>query len=288
MRHLRKALAAMVATLGLYFFISYRMAVEVTAAERVDLDDTPADYGRSFEHVRFRSRRGDVTLDGWYLVGRQGMPVIVFIHGISSTRTGCGVTELASMLNVRGFGALLFDLRGHGRSGGERVSGGWHERLDVLGAYDYLCARSVTAGSIGLLGMSMGAATAALAAAEEPRIGALVLDSPFARASELIDNETALRTPMPKWLVKFFKPAAVLLAGRLYDIDLEAIAPEEAVTRIAGPVMVIATPEDDRVPVSHSLRVYQAASRREALCGSLTASSTAARSLNTRRSTSTV
>ena len=262
---IRKLTAALVAVVGLYFWVSHRMAVELTVAERTELDDTPADYGRGFENVSFRSRRGDVTLDGWYLPGLGGMPVVIFVHGISSTRTGGGMTELACMLNERGFGALMFDLRGHGRSGSGLMSGGWYERLDVLGAFDYLRGRGVPPDDIGLLGMSLGAATATLAAADEPRIRAAVLDCPFARASELIEDEAALRTPLPRWLARVFKPAAMLLARHYYDIDVEAIAPESAVARLGYPIMVIAAADDDRIPTDHSLRVHAAASDGSAL-----------------------
>ena len=279
MLSVRKLIAALGALAVVYFLVSYRMAVDLTTAERIDLEGTPADYGRAYEQVRFRSRRGDVTLDGWYLVGRGGMPVVIFVHGISSNRTGEGMTELACMLNARGYGALLFDLRGHGVSGEGTMSGGWHERMDVLGAFDYLRGRGVSTDSIGVLGMSVGAATAALAAAAEPRIRAAVLDSPFARVSELIENETGLRTPIPKWLARLFKPAAIFLARRLYDIDVNAIAPEEDVARLDYPVLVIAAPDDDRIPASHGVRVHAAASEGSELwmvhgvghCGAFTA-----------------
>ena len=257
---IRRIVALIVGLVGVYFWVSYRMAAVLTMAERTELDDNPADYGCGYENVRFRSRRGDVTLDGWYLVGRGGMPVVIFVHGISSTRTGGGMTELACMLNGRGYGVLMFDLRGHGTSGEGLMSGGWHERMDVLGAFDYLRGRGVPTGSIGVLGLSLGAAAAALAAAEEPRIRAAVLDCPFARASDLIENEADLRTPLPVWLALLFKPAALFLAGHLYDIDVNAVAPEAAVAKLDYPVMVIVTPDDnDRVPTSHGLRVHAAA-----------------------------
>ena len=165
---IRKLVAAFAVLAGLYVWVSYRMAAKLTTAERIELEDSPADYGRAYEHVRFMSRRGDVTLDGWYLVGRVGMPVVIFVHGISSTRATGGMTELACMLNVRGYGVLMFDLRGHGASGEGIMSAGWHERMDVLGAFDYLRGRGVPTDSIGVLGLSLGAAAAALAASEEP------------------------------------------------------------------------------------------------------------------------
>lgn len=255
----RRLIAALVALVGAYVWVSYRMAADLTVAERVELEGTPADFGHSYESVRFMSRRRDTMLDGWYLVGRGGMPVVILVHGISSNRTGGDMIELACTFNDRGYGVLMFDLRGHGRSGDGLMSGGWHERMDVLGAVDYLLGRGVPAERIGVLGFSLGAAACALAAAEEPRIRAAALDCPFARASEMIEAEAELRTPLPGWVALIFKPLALLLAGWLYDIDVKSVAPEAAVARLDYPIMVIVTPDDDRVPASQGVRVYEAA-----------------------------
>ena len=256
---IRRIVALIVGLVGVYVWVSYRMAADLTMAERTELEGTPADFGHVYEPVRFMSRRGDVMLDGWYMAGRGGMPVIVLVHGIGSNRTGGDMTDLACILSDRGYGVLMFDLRGHGESGDGVMSGGWHERMDVLGAIDYLLGRGVPSDSIGLLGFSLGAATCALAAAEEPRVRAAVLDCPFARASELIQSEAELRTPLPGWVALLFKPLALLLAGRLYDIDVRAVAPEDAVAKLDYPILVIVTPDDDRVPPEHGVRVHEAA-----------------------------
>lgn len=220
--------------------------------------DSPSDYGAEFEGVQFMSRRGDVTLDGWYMRGREGMPTVIFCHGIEVGRTGDGLTELAAMLNRRGFGVLQFDFRGHGMSGGKRVSSGWHERMDILGAYDYLVSRGVSSDEIGLHGVSMGAGAACLAAAEERGIRALSLDTPYARASELIFQEAVFRTRLPGWVVASFIPCAVFMGRRLYDIDVEGMAPERSVSELGYPISVIYGTEDSRIPPEHSRRVFDA------------------------------
>jgi len=255
----RRLISLLVGLVGLYVWVSYRMAADLTMAERTELEGTPADFDHVYESVRFMSRRGDVMLDGWFMPGLGGMPVVILVHGIGSNRTGGDMIDLACTLNERGYGVLMFDLRGHGESGEGLMSGGWHERMDVLGAVDYLLGRGIPAGRIGLLGFSLGAAACALAAAEEPRISAMVLDCPFARATELIQSEAELRTPLPSWVALLFKPLALLLAGRLYDIDVRAVAPEDAVAKLDYPVLVIVTPDDDRVPPGHGVRVYEAA-----------------------------
>lgn len=253
------ALAILLLTLALlYTLVCYLIASGMTRVGEAEFQDSPSDYGAAFESVRFISRRGDVTLDGWYLHGREGMPTLIFCHGIEVGRTGDGLTELAATLNRRGFGILQFDFRGHGASEGKRVSSGWHERMDALGAYDYLISRGVSSDEIGLHGISMGAGAACLAAAEETGIRALSLDTPYASASELIFQEAVFRTRLPGWVIAAFIPCAVFLGRRLYDIDVEGMSPERAVSRLDYPVSVIYGTEDSRIPPEHSRRVFDA------------------------------
>ena len=255
-------LALIIAALALgvlYLLLSYLIASGMTRVERAEFQDSPSDYGVEFESVSFMSRRGDVTLDGWFMRGREGMPTVIFCHGIEVGRTGDGLTELAARLNRRGFGVLQFDFRGHGLSGGKRVSSGWHERMDALGAYDYLMLMGVERGEVGMLGFSMGAASAALAAVEEPGVYALALDSTYARARDLLLGETALRTRLPAWLAAVFIPCAALIGLKLYDIDVEAMAPERAVSELGYPILAIHGAEDSRIPPAHGRRVFDAA-----------------------------
>ena len=250
---------AILAALVIYVAVSYRIALGVTAAERTELEDSPADYGVEFEEVEFKSRCGDVLLDGWYLTGQVGAPVVVFVHGVGVTRTACGMTRIAADLVGRGFGVLMFDLRGHGLSGGKRLSGGWHERMDVLGAYDYLRGRGIAPENIGLIGLSMGAGAVALAAAEEPCVRAVALDSPYARASELIVQETSIKMHIPKWLAAVFRPCAEYLASRVFGIDVPAMAPVELVRDLGYPVLIVHSVDDERIPVEHGRQVHGAA-----------------------------
>ena len=242
----------------LYLLFSYMMASGMTKVGEAEFQDSPSDYGAAFESVRFMSRRGDVKLDGWYLRGHESMPTLVFCHGIEVGRTGDGLTELATTLNRQGFGVLQFDFRGHGLSEGKRVSSGWHERMDALGAYDFLVERGVHSCRIGLHGVSMGAGALCLAAAEERGIRALSLDTPYARASDLILREVKFRTGLPGWFTLAFVPCAVFLAQRIFDISLEGMSPETAVAELDFPVLVIHGTEDSRIPPDHSQRVFDA------------------------------
>ena len=243
----------------LYGSVSFLIAQGVTNASRKPQEQIPSDFNLVSEDVEFFSRRGDVKLSGWYLPGDDSGPHLIFVHGIGSVRSGDKAVGLAARIVGLGYNVLMFDLRGHGSSGGDKVSGGFYERADVLGAFDYLLRRGVDIGRVGLMGFSMGAATSIMAAAQEPRITALAADSTYANASELIAREAARKTPIPCWLTPVFMPASKLMANGIYGIDIGSLVPEESVADLGYPVLVIHGTEDKRIPLEQGQRVADAA-----------------------------
>lgn len=242
-----------------YAGVSYFIASGVTGAERTEFDDLPSDYGLAYEDVEFPSRKGDVMLSGWYLPSAGCEAGLILVHGISSNRTTREATQIASRMIDACFNVLLFDLRAHGTSGGDRITGGIDEAKDVLGAYDYLRERGGRADRIGVLGRSMGAGAAVLAAAEEPELRALVLDGTYAKVDDLISFEIARKTPVPEWVAPVFIPGASMLARALYGIDLSKLVPERVIASVEMPILVIHGDSDTRIPLEHGLRVHQAA-----------------------------
>ena len=252
-------LTSLILLLVIYGLISFLIASSVTKADRKEQEDHPSAYGLESEDVEFVSRRGDVTLRGWYISGQAEMPTLIFVHGNGSVRSGDRAVDLASLLVGNGFNVLMFDLRGHGSSEGDKVSGGYFEQWDVLGAFDFLADRGVPMGQTGLVGFSMGAATAVLVAAQESGIGALVADSPYAKASDMIAHEAARKTFFPRWITPIFVPTSALMANWFYGIDLGTLVPENAVVDLPYPILVIHGTGDTRIPYQHGQRVQKSA-----------------------------
>ena len=252
-------LALWVLLVVIYGLISFLIVQGVTKADRHPQEEHPSDYNLVFEDVEFASHRGDVALRGWYLPGEDSSPHLIFVHGIGSVRSGDNAVELATRMVDLGYNVLLFDLRGHGSSEGDKVSGGFFERWDVLGALDYLVERGVDPSRMGLMGFSMGAATLIMAATEEPRITAVVADSPFADASDLIARESARKTPFPEWMMPIFIPTTKLMARTIYGINIGSLVPEKSVAELGYPIFVIHGLADDRIPWEHGQRVAAAA-----------------------------
>ena len=242
-----------------YGLVSYLIASGVASVDRKPQEDDPAAHGLTYEDVEFQSRKGDVTLSGWYVHSTAKKGTLIFVHGINSNRSGDKAVELAERLVARGFDVLLFDLRAHGTSGGDSATYGFDERWDLLGAFDFLLGRGVDSERIGVVGFSMGAGTSLLALAEEPRIQALVADSPYAKGSDLVAHEAARKSPFPKWIMPLFVPTVKLMAKGIYDVDIGFLQPESAASRLPYPILVIHGMEDSRIPPSHGMRVHKAA-----------------------------
>jgi dienelactone hydrolase len=111
------------------------------------------------------------VLSGWYLPSQNGAAIVV-LHGSGSTRSG--VLDQAVVLARHGYGALLFDARGHGRSTGAAMDVGWFGTADTAAAVDFLQHRpDVDPDRIGVLGESMGGEEAVTSAASDHRIRAV-------------------------------------------------------------------------------------------------------------------
>ena len=132
---------------------------------------TPADRGLAYQDVVFRTDDG-VRLSGWYVPSQNGAAVLL-LHGSGSTRSS--VLDHGVVLARHGYGVLLLDTRGHGRSEGHAMDFGWYGGPDVGAAVSYLQHRpDVRDGRIAVVGMSMGGEQAVAAIGSDPRIRAVV------------------------------------------------------------------------------------------------------------------
>ena len=102
-----------------------------------------------------------------------------------------GSQRPARMLARHGYGVLLFDRRGEGRSEGEPNSWGWGGDADVKAAIDYLQRRpDVDPERIGGIGLSVGGEMMIETAAETDELAAVVSEGAGARTfSEDMDRE---------------------------------------------------------------------------------------------------
>ena len=183
LRGWRRAAAALVLTLfaGALLF-SVAVAVAATNVPRTEVGSTdPSDLGIAFEDVELHTADG-VTLSAWYVPSRNGAAVLLR-HGAGSTRSA--VLDHAVVLAVHGYGVLLADARGHGRSDGRAMDFGWYGDEDIAAGLDFLQQRSdVDPGRLAVLGLSMGGEEAIGATATDERIRSVVAEGATNRTAE--------------------------------------------------------------------------------------------------------
>jgi len=218
-----------------------------------ELTSTPADYGVEFEEVVFASTDG-VALAGWYLGDGNRGASVVCAHGLFRSRLE--VLERAVFLRQNGFNVLLFDSRRHGASGGDRITLGFKERLDVEAGIRFVKDRS-PADKIILFGVSMGAAASLLAAAETPDVLAVIADSSFLNFEHIVTHHLKLLFGLPRFPLG---DELVFFIERLAGFSKEDFDLETAVGRVGNrPILFIAGSEDERTPVALQERLFRAA-----------------------------
>jgi pimeloyl-ACP methyl ester carboxylesterase len=165
-----------------------------------------------------------VRLSGWWAPGRNGAAVVV-VHGGGGDREGA--IAHARMLSRAGYGVLLYDARGRGRSGGHENAFGWRWHRDVRGAVDFLDRRGIE--HISLLGLSTGAEAVITEAAGDARVGAVIADGVQVRSAA---DAAALPTA---------DRLAVQPVVGLMGAEIRAVAGERPPAPLAGLIRRVAT-----------------------------------------------
>ena len=217
----RLGAVALVALVAAYIAISLYAALEFTRADRVPVEARPEAIGPGHQEVTFRTVDG-LALRGWFFPVASDRAAIL-VHGKDGNRADSDNLQRVARILIRGgYSLLLFDLRGHGESEGDRFSLGLHERKDVAAAVDHLVARGFPIRRIALVGESMGAGTVIQTLALRPDIGAIVADSAYADGRTIVEDAGPSDTGLPG----IFTPGILLGAKLLVGLDADLVDPE--------------------------------------------------------------
>jgi len=245
-----------------------------------EADASFATTGATREDFDVRAPDG-VLLRGWRVRSKNpnGIWILLF-HGQADNRVGTiGQSEF---LLRAGYSVVMMDARAHGASEGSIATYGWLERNDTRAIIDALLAsvrsrvlstltseRHLSSAAVSssapphifALGESMGAGIVLQSAAADPRIEAVVAESPFASLREATYDYAGLQKY--PWLGKtFFAPGAWTLLSRGVSIagfPAAEVSPQHAVAARAFPVLLICDENDIVLPCRHAELIYAAA-----------------------------
>ena len=217
--------------------------------------------GVVFEDVSFRSFDG-TRLHGWWFEAGRDRPTVIALHGVTKNRTD--MVRFAIALGAAGINVLLFDGRGHGKSEGRFVTYGFYEKRDVEAAIDFaVLTKGVSDLSIGLAGISMGAAITLQVAAANRRIRAIWTDSPFASLARVSLDRLRTWTRMPDAPLRPVMWVAMKVAERRGRFEVRAVDPLALAHQIACPVYLVHGDKDAIIGLDHSLSIFDALSSAE-------------------------
>ena len=157
------------------------------------------------QRVSIRTEDGVTLAATWYEPSSRPGPAVILVHMLNRSRKEWDA--VAQRLASEGIGALAFDLRGHGEStAGPAPAAGQSEYAsmvqDVRAARRYLAQRSdVQQSRVGVIGASIGANLAALAASADGTIASLALLSPSVDYRGLRITEAVRKVKRPMLLV---------------------------------------------------------------------------------------
>ena len=187
-----------------------------------------------------------VELRGWRCPSADPRrATIVYLHGIADNRSsGAGVIQRYVR---RGYDVIAYDSRRHGASGGEVCTYGFHERHDLLRVL-----ATIESGPVILFGTSLGAAVALQAAADDPRVAAVIAAEVFS------DLRTAAVERAPRLLPSSTIARAFTIAEARGQFRVDDVSPEASARRLKIPVLLIHGDADVDTPPAHSERVKAA------------------------------
>jgi fermentation-respiration switch protein FrsA (DUF1100 family) len=206
------------------------------------------------EQVWFRSLDG-TRLHGLWFPGRKTYPAVVLCHGYYKSLAE--PLDVGLEVNRAGYNVFLFDFRACGKSGGRFTTVGWKETWDIQAAVRFVEERYGRS-PVGVLGISMGAAAAIIAAAHRQEIAALVADSAYAHLEGVMRKKIPEFAPV-RWLMPFGW-VSVLIGELLAGGRLRRVRPVDYVGRLSPrPVLFIHGERDSYIPHEQPGELFEAA-----------------------------
>lgn len=218
----------------------------------------PEQFGLRYEKISFHTRDG-LELKGWFIPSPAGdKRTIVMCHGWGDNK-GELLKQTYFLNENGGFNLMYFDFRSHGESEGEITTIGGLETIDFDAAVEWLRkAKPDLADSIGVFGLSMGAAVTVASLPKHPDLRCAVVESPFSDYRTVIKRWAWNNMKLP-----YYPLVAItlfILRSRVKDPEIDRFNPVESAPRIAPRPLFVIGGEFDRLMTPEDVKkVFDAA-----------------------------
>ncbi|ABK45538.1 dipeptidyl aminopeptidases/acylaminoacyl-peptidases-like protein [Magnetococcus marinus MC-1] len=209
----------------------------------------PIKDGLHAHQVQFPTANGKNLIGWWCDPGQRGT-VVVMMHGWGANASH--LFPLAQAFVAAGHPVLLFDARCHGLSDDDGFASLPRFSEDILAALHYLASLGHTTPL--LLGHSVGAGAALLAATRWKSLQGVVSISAFAHPQEM------MRRCLRGWHIPYWPIGGWLLrhVQRIIGHRFDDIAPIHTIRQLEIPLLLIHGEADTTVPVADAQRLHRA------------------------------
>jgi len=179
---------------------------------------------------------------------------VILLHGYGLAQFA--MFPWALYLAEEGWRCVLVDLRGHGKSTGDRIYFGVQEANDLTLMLDALARDGQLSQPVAAIGESYGAALALRWKTLEPRLDSVVAIAPYASLSNATLNLGGEYARwFPQWLLKAgLKQLPVVLKVRPEELDTT-----EVLNRSPVSALIVAGIQDKIMPLNEVRKVFRSA-----------------------------
>lgn len=180
----------------------------------------------------------------------------IVVHGYTSE--GELVSSKAKHFYEMGYNVLVPDLRGHGKSEGDYIGMGWHDRLDIINWINNILEYNPSSDII-LHGTSMGAATVLSTSGENlpHNVKSIIADCGYTSAWNEFTYQLKVLFNLPSFpIMNLSNMVTMVKAG----YSIKDASPIKQVAKSKTPILYIHGDKDDFVPYSMMDELYKATS----------------------------
>ena len=181
---------------------------------------------------------------------------VIVVHGYTSEPRGMGI--YAKEYHNKGYNVLLPSLNGHGDSEANRITMGWHDRLDLIDWINFI-VENYPESRIIIHGESMGSATTMMATGEDlpNNVKVAVADCGYTSVWDILSNKITNNFKLHEFPTLYsLNTANKIFAG----FDFKKASAVEQIKKSKTPTIFIHGDQDKFVPYEMLDKVYEAAS----------------------------
>lgn len=198
----------------------------------------------------------DIKLNGYLLEAKEPTnKIVVMAHGYLGHAKQMGLYG-EYYYEELGYNFFTPDLRGHGKSEGDYIGFGWHDRIDIIDWMNLLVDQFGPDTEIVMHGISMGAATVLMASGEElpGNIKVIIADSPYTSVHDLFAYQMKRMFHLPAFPVL---QSTSLVSKAKAGYSLTEASALKQVEKADVPILYIHGDADEFVPTKMTNKLYE-------------------------------